>query len=115
MVLLPTLGKPTIPQFNGTGTFLFLPLNHGTGGGAAQQGRMGAVVGPRSGPCGAVVTAPSSTSSEPDHQISWRNMVRIACAPFRFITFNFNFNIDIIATGGVLLSSLEAQRNHSLR
>jgi hypothetical protein len=42
-------------------------------------------------------------------------MVRIACAPFRFITFNFNFNIDIIATGGVLLSSLEAQRNHSLR
>jgi hypothetical protein len=27
MVLLPTLGKPTIPQFNGTGTFLFSPLN----------------------------------------------------------------------------------------
>ena len=24
MVLLPTLGKPTIPQFNGTGAFLFL-------------------------------------------------------------------------------------------
>jgi hypothetical protein len=28
---LPTLGKPTIPQFNGTGTFLFHPLNHGGG------------------------------------------------------------------------------------
>jgi hypothetical protein len=30
-------------------------------------------------------------------------MVRIACAPFRFMTFNFNFNIDIIITGGALL------------
>jgi hypothetical protein len=28
MVLLPTLGKPTIPQFRGTGTFLFY-LKHG--------------------------------------------------------------------------------------
>jgi hypothetical protein len=62
-----------------------------------------------------VVTAPSKTSLVPDHQISWQNMVRIACAPFRFIIFNFNFNIDIIATGGVLLSWLEARRNHSLR
>jgi hypothetical protein len=31
MVLLPTLGKPTIPQFRGTGTFLFYPLKHGEG------------------------------------------------------------------------------------
>jgi hypothetical protein len=30
-------------------------------------------------------------------------MVRIACAPFRFMIFNFNFNIDIIITGGALL------------
>jgi hypothetical protein len=29
-------------------------------------------------------------------------MVRIACAPFRFMILNFNFNIDIIITGGTL-------------
>lgn len=37
MVLLPTLGKPTIPQFNGTVTFLFLSLNHGVPGGMARR------------------------------------------------------------------------------
>jgi hypothetical protein len=42
-------------------------------------------------------------------------MVRIACAPFRLMIFNFNFNIDIIITGGVLLFWLEARRNHPLR
>jgi hypothetical protein len=28
-VLLPTLGKPTIPQFSGTGLSFFFSLNHG--------------------------------------------------------------------------------------
>jgi hypothetical protein len=101
MVLLPTLGKPTIPQFNGTGTFLFHPLNHGTGGGAA-------VV--RSGHCDHSAHRRHWPGS--DHQTSWWNMIRIACAPFRFIIFNFIINI---ITTGEYSSWLEARRNHLLR
>jgi uncharacterized membrane protein YjgN (DUF898 family) len=39
-------------------------------------------------------------------------MIRIACAPFRFIIFNFIINI---ITTGEYSSWLEARRNHLLR